>query len=269
MKTFMRLFIPILMPVCLCICSLLSRYNLDSTDGIYRWSDYCHIFLRHSVSIVIFLVIYQTVYVSFMGAKRYSFNFPPLKLVVATAMIMPFLFLTVQYFSFLFVQLKGGSFEIDAEVESRLVPLLFGTLEAVFFAPVLEELSMRVMMISQAQTRKGIVFAVIVSTLLFSILHLDHFISHLLTGGLYALALITTKNIWCPILCHALYNLSISCLGIIQYCNPSLIETDVATGIVRANGMVVIAFAILFLGGITLILRNKALISFMFQESMS
>ena len=252
----MRIFMPCLSLVLLGVGIFFVHYDIDEAVK-NSWSGFIRIVPRYLALLLLLVLIYQIVYVKYLGATKYDLKFPPVKLIVSVALMTPFYILTVQYLFLLFHYVRGGIFEVDPEVESELAPIFFGTLRVVLFGPAVEELVLRVMMISQAQTRKGLFFAVVFSSLLFSVLHLSHLFAHLLTGVLYALVLISTRNIWCSIICHALHNLSVSCFGFIQYMNPSLVETDVTTGIWRVDGVVVGVAAVMFLCGCLHLYKNK------------
>lgn len=254
----MRIIMPAAELIIFVLGTSLIYYGIDRSVGIAGWSEFLTMIPRYLVLIVVLYGIYRNVYVRYLGVMKFDLKLPPLKLVVAMAMVIPFIFLAAHYCSFLFVRLKGGVFAADPVADDwTQASNLCGVFEAVFFAPILEELTMRVMMISQTQTKKGRLIAVVVSAVLFSVLHGRYYLINMLGGISFAVVLLATRNIWCPIICHSFLNLTVSCLSLIQFFNPGLVESDIDTGYIRVDISVMAIASILFFGGIILLHKNK------------
>lgn len=84
------------------------------------------------------------------------------------------------------------------------------------FAPIAEEILMRGFILTGLRNKYGIVVALVVSTILFALLHFNfgHTLSAIVSGLIIGLLYIKTNSLFCCILAHSLYN-SISIFSII------------------------------------------------------
>jgi len=76
------------------------------------------------------------------------------------------------------------------------------------FAPITEEILMRGFVLGGLQKKYGVIIALVVSTLLFAILHFNFVqtLSAVVCGLVLGLLYIKTGSLFCPILAHVLYN---------------------------------------------------------------
>ena len=85
------------------------------------------------------------------------------------------------------------------------------------FAPIAEEILMRGFIFNGLQNKHGVIVALIVSTMLFALLHFNfgQTLSAIVSGTIICLLYIKTDSLFCCILAHSLYN-SISYIAIIS-----------------------------------------------------
>ena len=84
------------------------------------------------------------------------------------------------------------------------------------FAPIAEEILIRGFLFNGLQNRHGVIVALIVSTILFALLHFNfgQTLSAIISGAIIGFLYIKTNSLFCCILAHSLYN-SISYISII------------------------------------------------------
>ena len=75
----------------------------------------------------------------------------------------------------------------------------------VIFGPIVEELLVRGVILNRLAVKWGLTVSIILSSLLFGILHLD-LIGSFIFGLMMAVIYVKTKTLWAPILCHILNN---------------------------------------------------------------
>lgn len=73
---------------------------------------------------------------------------------------------------------------------------------AVGIAPLMEELVFRGLILQRLVMKYGSTLAIILSSLLFGILHFDAFLSATIFGTLMCLLFLKTKNLWVPLIVH-------------------------------------------------------------------
>ena len=76
------------------------------------------------------------------------------------------------------------------------------------FAPIAEEILMRGFIFTGLQNRYGVIVALIVSTILFALLHFNfgQTISSIISGLILGLLYMKTNSLFCCVLAHSLYN---------------------------------------------------------------
>jgi uncharacterized protein len=157
------------------------------------------------------------------------------KLVVVLT-TMKFFFAWGMYFTTLY----GLSFIFPNYVENQINDQSFTTVVgcvsyqvgALFFAPLMEELIYRGIVLQKFALKKDIFQGLIISAIAFTLMHFRFDVIPLfITGIIYALLYLKTKQLAMPILCHFLYNLIVGVTNIYdQYfsgVDPS-IKTTVA-----------------------------------------
>ncbi len=78
----------------------------------------------------------------------------------------------------------------------------------VLVAPIVEELVFRATLLQKLRVRFGTVAGILISSAIFSLIHMNSgMIGHFTMGVFLSIFYLKTKNIWVPILCHALNNL--------------------------------------------------------------
>lgn len=93
----------------------------------------------------------------------------------------------------------------------------------VIFGPIVEELLFRGVMLHRFAVKWGLTVSIILSSLLFGILHVD-LIGAFIFGLIMAIIYIKTQTLWAPIICHILNNLI-----------ASLIELTIGTNLFNAS----------------------------------
>jgi uncharacterized protein len=118
------------------------------------------------------------------------------------------LFYSVSFFAPTLVEslLKQKTFLSDAETFAPLLHNLLAVIVVTVVAPVVEELIFRGIILHRWTAKWGVTPAVLISALLFAILHAN-IIGLFVFGVMMALLYIKTRTLIVPIVCHALNNL--------------------------------------------------------------
>lgn len=96
---------------------------------------------------------------------------------------------------------------------------IYWYISASFIGPIIEEFLFRFILIERTKKISGTSFALIVSSILFGLLHFENLqiiISSIIAGLIFGVVYIATKNIWCSIVAHSANNLIVSILDIMQ-----------------------------------------------------
>ncbi len=101
---------------------------------------------------------------------------------------------------------------VHKEIADIILFILYCLLVALFEECVFRGILFSVLVYCFPKNRKGLLFAVIASSLVFGLLHAINGISiqigyTILMGGLFAFCLIKTKNLLCCVSVHAIYNI--------------------------------------------------------------
>jgi membrane protease YdiL (CAAX protease family) len=141
------------------------------------------------------------------------------------------------------ITLYDLSFVIPKYVESQInreyATTPFGwicfSIGAVLFAPLMEELLFRGIIVQKLALQKNIIKALLISAIAFALIHFRYDVIPLfITGIIYALLYLKTKQLAVPILCHFFHNLivvvrNIAALSLAQNSRESLQQTEQLT----------------------------------------
>jgi uncharacterized protein len=132
---------------------------------------------------------------------------------------MKFFFAWGMYFATLY----GLSFifpnYVAKQINDQNFPTVIGgicyQIGALFIAPVMEELIYRGIVLQKLAIQKNIISGLVVSAIAFTLIHFRFDVIPLfITGIIYALLYLKTKQLAMPILCHFLYNLIVGVANI-------------------------------------------------------
>ncbi|CQR46045.1 CAAX amino terminal protease self-immunity [Paraliobacillus sp. PM-2] len=99
---------------------------------------------------------------------------------------------------------------IESATPVNIYNFMLSVIVSVFLAPVAEELLFRGVLINRLGLDIGVGKAVLVSSILFSLVHLNiGFVGHFIGGLIYGMVYVKTKKLIVPIGLHALHNLLI------------------------------------------------------------
>lgn len=105
---------------------------------------------------------------------------------------------------FVFNLLEDGA-STNAFMAATVIPSF---ILIVIVAPIVEELIFRATLLQKLRVRFGTVAGILISSAIFSLIHMNSgMIGHFTIGIFLSIFYLQTKNIWVPILCHALNNL--------------------------------------------------------------
>ncbi|MGP4081377.1 CPBP family intramembrane glutamic endopeptidase [Pseudalkalibacillus sp. R45] len=105
---------------------------------------------------------------------------------------------------FLIEMLEDGD-ATQSFVSATSIPSFF---LIVLVAPIVEELVFRGTLLQKLRYKYGNVAGIVVSSAIFSLIHMNSgMIGHFTLGVFLSIFYLQTKNIWVPIICHALNNL--------------------------------------------------------------
>ncbi|WP_276955925.1 CPBP family intramembrane glutamic endopeptidase [Methanobrevibacter woesei] len=136
-------------------------------------------------------------------------------IVVVANIFFSYVMLYLFYFSIDFLDVTMSSFVIL----SKSIPLISSLISSIIIAPVFEELFFRGIILSKLKTYFSPIFAIILSSAIFAILHAPgSIISAFVFGICMAILYLKSNNIILPIVAHGFNNL---CAEILYYFDPN------------------------------------------------
>lgn len=188
---------------------------LDSTDEWY-WYDIIYYYYFHVVMLIGLLVMV------YFGKPNWCNMFekfqqkellPSLKLTafififsIATSYIFfyPLSFIIPGFVEYWYIDIPPF---IYADLNTYpIVPNLLSFISLVIIAPILEEFVFRGLLLHRWNKKWGIKYAIILSSLLFGVMHPDP-IGATAFGVAMCILYLRTQSLWVPIICHAINNL--------------------------------------------------------------
>ena len=133
--------------------------------------------------------------------------------------------ITLYYLSFLFPDYVVNY--INDRSFTNVTSFVFFAISAIIFAPILEEFICRGLMLHKWSIKWSVRRAILVSSLLFALVHFRHdFISLWIAGVLLSVLYLKTKNLAIPILLHFFHNLLVVIFNGIHYFGTPLAERN-------------------------------------------
>jgi membrane protease YdiL (CAAX protease family) len=138
----------------------------------------------------------------------------------------------ITLYSLSFIVPKYVEYEINHKDATTPVGWIGFAISALLFAPLMEEFLYRGIIFQKLAIQKSIIKGLLISAIAFALIHFRYDVIPLfITGIIYALLYLKTKQLVVPILCHFFHNLIVVVRNIYyQFCsgvNPS-IQTTVA-----------------------------------------
>ncbi len=121
----------------------------------------------------------------------------------AYALFYPLSFITPSFVTFWYIDLPPVIYNTFGHYP--IIPNLLSFVSLVFFAPVIEELVFRGVLLRRWAEKWGVKKAVLISSVLFGIVHPD-IVGATAFGAAMCLLALKTKSLWVPMICHAANN---------------------------------------------------------------
>lgn len=248
----LKFFLPLLVLALLCLCNVFTYAGKwgDPTDATILAKD---------VAVCAFLVLlYRFVFVRVFSIQEYTARLPGVRTALGWLCVLPLYILVEHFLSYFLVY-----WDIPAEMlpmESTLDVSHMDILQALLAAPVLEESCFRIMMITPFHSKKGKVYAVIVSSLLFGWIHgieIERRLSCVMAGLFLAAILLVSKNLVMPILVHSATNSLFTVCGLIGIRFANLLFIWPGGHLLGATWPVWVACILLCAVGVWLLLSQR------------
>ena len=147
------------------------------------------------------------------GWVQTGYNWWPSLGVVALLLLFSVAALWLVYYSLSLVWPSAADWLLSQETVSPAsengAPMVFHSIfifELVVVAPILEELFFRGVLFTRWSVRWGMGRGIILSSLLFGVLHVNNVVGATVFGAVMALLYVRTGTLLVPMACHALYN---------------------------------------------------------------
>ena len=190
----------------------------------------------------------------FTAAAEYRTSCSNKKLLIGIFLIYPFI---VFIYSNLLYLSSGNLLQPIEETDwSEVLQDLMLLPVSAILGPIFEEFCCRIMCISVFESKFGKTLSLILTTLLFALCHGAGFISKIPNGLIYGLVLILSKNIMIPIALHMAWNLSAFIVPLLSH-TVMLFMPQGTKGIGDSPVIAIIIFAVTFLIGVVMILKNR------------
>jgi len=191
-------------------------YTLIQADSEWYWYDITYYYYFHFISaaVLVILVISSKVSWSSMFRRPLNADFQPaIKLTVfififsiaaAFALFYPLSYMIPEFVNYWFIELPPIIY--TSQGQYPFLPNLLSFLSLVILAPVIEEFTFRGVLLHRWSEKWGTLNAILISSLLFGILHPDP-IGAAAFGIAMCVIYMKTQTLIVPIICHGLNNL--------------------------------------------------------------
>jgi membrane protease YdiL (CAAX protease family) len=192
-------------------------FMLLNPDTEWFWFGivyYYHFHLIFLASMAFLISIYKVNWRSMLSRADTSDYLPAIKLTAfififsiaaAYALFYPLSFVFPEFVTFWFIDIPP--FIYSSQGEFPFVPNMLSFLSLVLFAPVIEEFAFRGILLHRWGEKYGLKTAIVLSSLLFGIVHPDP-IGAAAFGVAMCVLYLRTKTLLVPMICHALTNLT-------------------------------------------------------------
>lgn len=250
----LKCFLPVLTVLYVAIFTLLIGMITDRE--MVRWYHYALETLAYLMFILLTVLLLGKCYPHiFPEYARYSFCLPPKKDIFVLLMLMPLYTAVLQRLFLFFYSLAGETIKRGTDFET-IPEILVLSIVSVFLAPVIEELVFRCMALSPYQSKIGKAAALIIISLLFSLLHWHNPYTAIISGIdslLWGTVFLVTKNIWYSITMHFANNFMVSFAGILLNLKVPKIWIEDNISLICFGDEWLLIFGVLALVGILLI----------------
>jgi uncharacterized protein len=100
---------------------------------------------------------------------------------------------------------------------------------AVVIAPVMEELVFRGLLLQRLMIKYKPATAILVSSIIFGLLHVEAWPSASVFGIIMCLLFIHTRNLWVPVMIHIANNVVAVLINVVQYSNPASLQQGMSS----------------------------------------
>lgn len=218
MKNFMKLLLPVIIAI------LFIFYNYLMFFGIHESFENKPYSLRYVIQMSLgYIVIILLLIFLYRRYVHINLNFIKLhitpKLIAGTVLFVPGVYLLFSNcFNYIYVSLGETLILQDTKIPFFL-NFVIGSISSIVFAPILEEMVFRFLLISPFTTIPGKVYAVLISSTIFGFLHgYENFIETTIIGIIFSLIFLFTQNIIFSIITHIMINFTVT-LSIVGYIN--------------------------------------------------
>lgn len=175
----------------------------------YAWSIF-NIYLYLLILVWIVWTLYRSEIRFVNLSTKESVKIPWLKLLVFTPFVKftsaAIMALVGLVFLYLFPDIFSS---VSNDIDNQLQPFetFLSFITVIILAPFVEELFFRGMLLNKWRNKFGLFKGILLTSLIFALIHPFNFFAAFLTSILYSLLYVKTKKIYVPILAHAIGNL--------------------------------------------------------------
>ncbi|QWG36305.1 CPBP family intramembrane metalloprotease [Bacillus mycoides] len=135
--------------------------------------------------------------------------------------------------------------------------IIFRFISVVIFAPIVEEIVFRGFLLHRLAYKFGLPTAIVLSSLIFGILHIQNIFGAIIIGFVYCIIYVQTESLIAPILIHFIWNLLTGIKDIVMYISEDAnVNTDALQSIQSMENLVYSTVCVL-IGGIWFIMFLK------------
>lgn len=221
--------------------------------------------MGYTIFILLFFLLYYQLYPKLFATEMpFKFKLPKVSTIIGIALIVPGVWFLRDELLLNMQMLFGNPVIQETLGRESLDFIVLYSLHAVFLAPIFEELVFRVLTISPFKSKRGKIYAVMISAFIFGALHgsegsPDVKIKVFLSGIIYSMLLLSTNNYFYPIFVHFMSNIVASVVAIILSINPNISADYIfmsSTNHFRISSIILCLLLIGSIVGIFMITKN-------------
>lgn len=205
---------------------------------IYGYSDkikYKNVYVGFLLllSILLFILLYNKI----AKVRMIDITFPSLNYIIIAICLTPIAILLLNTLCFLiFANTQNGFVPAITEMneKTQIAELFF----SILLVPICEEFVFRGIMLSIYHSKMGILYAIIISSILFGFSHgvtIEFKVYATIIAFILSICFIIAQNISYPIILHISYNLIIAIFDYVSEIRPDMFQQDINTKLIRAN----------------------------------
>lgn len=228
MRKLCKLLTPFIIPILAIVLLSLLYLGILEKINVNPMVSFLVESIGYIILVLLFFLLYHRLYPKLFATRMpFKFKLPKVSTMLGIALIVPGVWFLRDELLLRMETLLGNPVIQDTADQESLGFIIAYSLHAVFLAPAFEEFGFRVLTISPFKSKRGKIYAVIISAFIFGVLHgsadsPEVKIRVFISGIVYSVLLLCTNNYFYPMFVHAMSNAVASVAAILLTINTNI-----------------------------------------------